>query len=46
VLGYTLQTAHFRFWWDGERIAGIYAFENAQHLDPEQLMRPDEVLAA
>lgn len=46
VLGYTLQTAHFRFWWDGRRIAGIYAFENAQHLDPEQLVRPDEVLAA
>ncbi len=46
VLGHTLQTAHFRFWWDGHRIGAIYAFENAQHLDPEQLVRSDEVLAA
>lgn len=46
VLGYTLQTSHYRFWWDGSRIAAVYAFDEARRLDPSLFRKSDETLAA
>lgn len=34
ILGYTQQTSHYRFWWDGSRITAVYAFDDGQPLDP------------
>lgn len=46
ALGYTLQTAHFRFWWDGERISTVYAFNDARKFDAAQLAEALDLLAA
>ena len=46
TLGYTLQSAHYRFWWDGARIATVYAFDDARPLNPEVFGQPEDALAA
>jgi hypothetical protein len=46
ILGHTLQTSHFRFWWDANRIRTVYAFENATQWDAAILSNPADLLAA
>ncbi len=47
ALGKTIQTEHYRFRWDGERISSIYAFNNkGEEIVPEELSGPEKVLAA
>ena len=45
-LGYTLQSAHYRFWWDGARITTVYAFDDGRPLDPEKFGQFEDALAA
>ena len=45
-LGYTLQTSHFRFWWDGAKIAAVYAFDDSRNLDPAGFSAAEDLLAA
>lgn len=47
ALGKSIQTAHYRFQWDGEPIASIYVFrENEPQIDSESLFGQDGVRAA
>jgi len=47
ALGKLTQTAHYRFQWEGERIASIYVFrEDKPEIDPDDLFGQKEVLAA
>ena len=46
ALGYTLQTSHYRFWWDGVRIGAVYSFDNALELDPASFSDAADRLAA
>lgn len=47
ALGKSIQTAHYRFQWDGERIASIYVFrEDKPEIDPDDLFGQKEVMAA
>jgi hypothetical protein len=47
VLGRTLQTVHYRFVWNGTRIAKLYAFDDeGRQLLPEALAGPRDALAA
>lgn len=45
-LGYTLQTAHFRFWWDGAKVGAVYAFDESRNLDPSNFSAAEDLLAA
>jgi RES domain len=46
-LGATIQTAHYRFEWDGQRIAKLYAFTEAgEEWEPSILCGGDQVIAA
>lgn len=45
-LGYTMQTQHFRFWWDGTRIAAVYAFDDSRNLDPAGFSAAEDLIAA
>jgi hypothetical protein len=47
VLGRSVQTVHYRFVWNGNRISMLYAFdEEGRKLEPEALGRPEDALAA
>lgn len=47
VLGRSVQTVHFRYQWDGTRIARIYVFnDKGTEISPVALTGPDDVLAA
>lgn len=47
VLGRSLQTVHYRYAWNGQRITKVYAFDDVgAELLPEALSGPAEVLAA
>lgn len=47
ALGTVIQTVHYRFVWNGERISTIYSFdEEGKELLPEELRGPDDTLAA
>lgn len=46
-LGTSMQTAHYRFEWDGRRISRIYAFtEKGEEWDPSILFGEDQIIAA
>lgn len=43
----SIQTVHYRFEWDGERIASIYAFNDEEpEIDPSSLFGKAQILAA
>lgn len=47
VLGRSLQTVHYRYTWNGQRVTKVYAFDDVgAELLPESLAGPAEVLAA
>ncbi|MDZ4307111.1 RES family NAD+ phosphorylase [Allopontixanthobacter sp.] len=47
ALGRSVQTVHYRFEWDGERIVSIYAFNDRKpEIDPDDLFGQEQVLAA
>lgn len=46
TLGYTVQTSHFRFWWNGAQISAVYAFDDGRRLDPETLRAAEDQVAA
>jgi hypothetical protein len=46
ALGYTLQTSHFRFKWDGKSISAVYAFDDGRHLEPAKFCLAEDLLAA
>lgn len=47
VLERSIQTIHFRYVWDGKRVALLYAFnEEGTKIEPEALARAEDVLAA
>ncbi|MFG1375196.1 RES family NAD+ phosphorylase [Xanthobacter oligotrophicus] len=46
VLGRSLQTVHYRYTWNGQRVTKVYAFDDGVELLPESLAGPAEVLAA
>lgn len=47
VLGVTVQTTHYRYEWDGQRISKLYAFdEHGTEIRPEDLAGTVDVLAA
>lgn len=47
VLGSTIQTVHYRFEWNGDRIARLYAFTEAgDEYDPAYLAGLEQVIAA
>jgi hypothetical protein len=41
-----VQSDHFKFVWDGERISTIYSFSSGEAYRPEDLEGPDSILAA
>jgi hypothetical protein len=45
-LGRSEQTKHFKFYWDGERIASIVAFGDVQEISPDDLAGVEPVVAA
>lgn len=47
VLGRSVQTVHFRYQWDGSRIARVYVFnDEGTEISPAALIGSDDVLAA
>lgn len=47
VLGATIQTVHYRFEWNGVRVAKLYAFtESGEEWDPTELCGRAQVIAA
>jgi hypothetical protein len=47
VLGRTLQTVHYRYVWNGERISQVYAFDEAgSKIEPANLQGEEDCLAA
>ncbi len=46
ALAYTLQTSHFRFKWDGQRISAVYPFDDGRRLEPASFCLEDDLLAA
>lgn len=47
ALGTSIQTVHYRFEWDGQRIAKIYEFtEKGSEWDPDELAAVERVIAA
>ena len=46
ALGRSQQTKHFRFHWNGQRISSLYAFDNAQEIEPAALSGSKVAIAA